>query len=221
MSLQHSPRIVTNGLVLCLDAANRKSYPRTGSAWTDLTNNGNNGTLINGPSFSGANRGAIVFNGSNNYVTTNKTATELGFYDASYTMEAWVYPTDLTSDKTMFGTDQTEFRKGLHLVFRSSTIYQGHYSSDFGAGTVNINNWYQIVYTYNKANNACQIFKNSIIQGAGSIGSFIGDTSVNIGRWTSAFYFNGNGAIYRIYNRVLTAQEIQQNYNANRSRFGL
>ncbi len=63
MSLLHSPKIVTNGLVLCLDAASRKSYPGTGNVWRDLSGNGNNGTLTNGPTFSSANGGSIVFDG--------------------------------------------------------------------------------------------------------------------------------------------------------------
>ena len=68
MGLTHSPRIVTDGLVLCLDAANAQSYPGTGTTWTDRSTSGNNETLTNGPTFDSANRGAIVFDGSNDRV---------------------------------------------------------------------------------------------------------------------------------------------------------
>ena len=213
--------IVTNGLMLNYDAGFDPSYPTTGTTWYDLSGNANNGTLINNPAFNSANSGSIVWDGADDYVNTGKTATQLGFYDANYTMEAWVYPTSLTNDRTMFGTDQTSFRQGLHLVFRNGVIYQGHYSSDFAAGTVTVNNWYQIVYTFNASNGACEIFKNGVSQGTGTIQSFLGTTNVLIARWASAQYFQGNGGIYRIYNRVLSSSEITQNYNAQKARYGL
>jgi hypothetical protein len=213
--------IVTNGLMLNYDAGFDPSYPITGSTWYDLSGNSNNGTLINNPAFNSANSGSIVWDGTDDYVNTGKTATQLGFYDANYTMEAWVYPTSITGDRTMFGTDQTALRQGLHLVFRGGNIYQGHYASDFQAGTVTVNNWYQIVYTFNASNGACQIFKNSVSQGTGTISSFIGTTNVLIARWGGAAYFQGNGSIYRIYNRVLSSTEVTQNYNAQKGRFGL
>jgi hypothetical protein len=213
--------IVTNGLMLNYDAGFDPSYPTIGSTWYDISGNSNNGTLINNPAFTSANSGSIVWDGTDDYVNTGKTATQLGFYDANYTMEAWVYPTDLSSDRTMFGTDQTEFRQGLHLVFRGGVIYQGHYASDFSAGTVTTNNWYQIVYTFNASNGACQIFKNSVSQGTGTISSFIGTTNILIARWAGTYNFQGNGSIYRIYNRVLTQAEVTQNYNAQKGRFGL
>jgi hypothetical protein len=213
--------IVTNGLVLNLDAGFTTSYPTTGSTWYDLSGNSNNGTLINNPAFNSANSGSIVWDGTDDYVNTGKTATQLGFYDANYTMEAWVYPTILTSDRTMFGTDQTAFRQGLHLVFRGGVIYQGHFASDFSAGTVTVNNWYQIVYTFNASNGACEIFKNGVSQGTGTISSFIGTTNILIARWATQYNFQGNGSIYRIYNRVLTQAEVTQNYNAQKGRFGL
>ena len=62
--LTHSPRIITDGLVLCLDAANKQSYPGSGTVWTDLAGS-NNGTLTNGPTFSSANGGSIVFDACN------------------------------------------------------------------------------------------------------------------------------------------------------------
>jgi hypothetical protein len=213
--------IVTNGLMLNYDAGFDPSYPTTGSTWYDLSGNSNNGTLINNPAFNSANSGSIVWDGTDDYCNTGKTATQLGFYDANYTMEAWVYPTNLSGDRTMFGTDQQGFRQGLHLVFRNGNIYQGHYASDFNAGTVTVNNWYQIVYTFNASNGACQIFKNNVSQGTGTIASFIGTTNVVIARWAEQGYFSGNGGIYRIYNRILSSSEISQNYNAQKGRFGL
>ena len=69
MSLSHSPKIVTNGLVLCLDAADQKSYPGTGTTWFDRSGNGNNGTLIGGVGYNSTNAGIIVFDGINDNVS--------------------------------------------------------------------------------------------------------------------------------------------------------
>jgi hypothetical protein len=63
MAFNYSPKIIQDGLVLYLDAANTKSYPTTGTTWTDLSRSGNNGTLINGPTFNSGNGGSIVFDG--------------------------------------------------------------------------------------------------------------------------------------------------------------
>ena len=68
MSINYNPRIVTDGLVLLLDAGNTKSYPGTGTTWTDISRNGNNGTLTNGPTFDSANGGSLVFDGVDDYV---------------------------------------------------------------------------------------------------------------------------------------------------------
>ena len=81
--MYYGPKIVTSGLVLCLDAANKRSYPGTGTTWTDLSGNSNNGTLTNGPTFSAGNQGSIVFDGTNDYayqsLFTNAITTTLTF----------------------------------------------------------------------------------------------------------------------------------------------
>ena len=202
-------------------AGTRGTTVATGGGWADLTGIGNNGELVNGVRENSANGGALSFDGSNDYVDCGKTATQLGVYDADYTFDAWVYPTNLDSDKTMFGTDQTASRQGLHLVFRGGAIYQGHYGADFSAGSATLNAWNNISYTYVKSSSSASIYKNGVLQGSGSIASFIGTTNILIGRWASNYYFSGNGSNYKIYNRALSAAEISQNFNALRGRYGL
>jgi hypothetical protein len=221
MTISYGPSIVTSGLVLALDAADRNSYPGSGTTWTDLTGRGNNGTLTNGVGYNSNNMGSLSFDGVDDYVDCGKTATQFGVYDADYTFDAWVYPTNLSGDKTMFGTDTGVVRGGLHLVFRNGAIYQGHYESDFAAGSATLNVWNNITYVYVKSSSLASIYKNGIFQGSGSIGSFIGTTNILIGRWLGGNYFIGTGSNYKIYNRALTAAEIQQNFNATRSRFGI
>ena len=86
MSLYHSPQISLNGLVLCLDAANPKSYPGSGTTWTDLSGNGNNGTLVNGVGYSSDNLGSLVFDGANDYVN----AGNLGSFYSQGTISYWM-----------------------------------------------------------------------------------------------------------------------------------
>lgn len=94
MGLTHSPKIVTNGLVLALDAANNKSYPGSGVTWYDLSGNGNNGTLTNGPTFNVGNLGSIVFDGTNDYVSFNNsgTSTSFDFGTGDMTFTFWMLP---------------------------------------------------------------------------------------------------------------------------------
>ena len=69
MAYRNGPKIVTDGLVLCLDAAIGKSYPGSGTSWTDLSGNGNNGTLQNTPTFNSANGGSLIFDAANDVVS--------------------------------------------------------------------------------------------------------------------------------------------------------
>ena len=94
--LAHGPSIITQGLVLALDAADRNSYPGTGTAWTDLSGNGNNGTLTNGPTYNSANGGSIVFDGSNDYVNFSYNSS-LNIGGLNITLSSWVRPTSLVN----------------------------------------------------------------------------------------------------------------------------
>ena len=212
--------IVGNGLTFSIDAIDTISYPRFGSTVyniLDLTTTGTFGSTVSWNS-----NNYFVYGGGG-FINLNKNATGLGLYNASYTAEAWVYPSQsLSGDRGIFGDGGSVLRQGLHLIFREGAIYQGHFSQDFTAGTVALNNWYQIVYTYNVSNNACQIYKNSILQGSGTIESYIGTTNINLGGgYGNTGPFIGYQAIYRLYNRVLSSNEITQNFNANRGRFGI
>lgn len=98
MALNHSPKIVTNGLVLYLDAANQKSYPGSGTTWTDLSGNGNTGTLTNGPTFSANNNGGIVFDGANDYVSISNSSS-LNITGRNITIEVIFKSNDLASSQ--------------------------------------------------------------------------------------------------------------------------
>jgi hypothetical protein len=84
--MYYSPRIVTSGLVLALDAAERLSYPRTGTTWRDLSGNSNNFSLINGPTFSNTNLGNIVFDGADDYLLISSLVWD---YNVNFTIQFW------------------------------------------------------------------------------------------------------------------------------------
>ena len=216
--------IVTNGLRFNLDAGKTASYPGTGTTWTDLSGNGNHGTLAGAtlPVYSSDNGGSFVFNGSTSNVNLNKNASAIGIYDNSYTADAWVYPTNLSGDRGMFGDEVSANRQGLHLIFRGGTIHQGHYGSDANIGSVTTNSWWHIVFTFDKATGATKMYKNGVDQGnSGTIGSYIGTSNIHLGQaYGNTGYFQGKGAVYKMYDRVLSSAEVTTNYNALKNRFG-
>jgi hypothetical protein len=101
MGLSHSPSIITQNLVLCLDAANSKSYPGSGTTWTDLSGNGNNGTLANGVGYNSGNGGSLVFDGVDDYVSL--TSADLRFGGSnSYTFDFFIKVPHSTTNQTIF-----------------------------------------------------------------------------------------------------------------------
>ena len=109
MGLAHSPRIVTDGLVLCVDAANTKSYPGSGTTWTDISGKGHNGTLTNGPTFSSDNMGGIVFDGSNDAVTLSAKPRTYTFPSVGHMPQ---------QDAIQIQVDSHRFPKPGNLFFR-------------------------------------------------------------------------------------------------------
>ena len=129
MSLSHSPSIVTNGLVLCLDAGNTKSYNASISttAWTDLSGRGNTGTLTNGPTYNSSNGGSIVFDGVNDY------ATVPAFTYTPYCLDFWVYNnTQITANDSSMGGPGAQPYQSL---FRNLTDLQLNLGGWTGAAT--------------------------------------------------------------------------------------
>ena len=95
MALAHSPSTVMNGLVLCLDAANSKSYPGSGDTWFDLSGRGNNGTLVNGVGYDSGNGGSFSLDGVDDYSSVPSTnGLDLSGTSTSLTVSCWARTTD-------------------------------------------------------------------------------------------------------------------------------
>jgi hypothetical protein len=233
MSTKYSPQIVTSGLVLALDAANKVSYPGSGTSWYDLSGT-NNGTLTNGPTFNAGNGGSIVFDGVDDYVSVS-SAQSLNPGTNSFTIDYWC---KINSSNYSCALET----RGTNLYgFLAIAYYLGGYMSLFLNGTndpaqniylttttpVQFSVWnhqsivvdrstQQIIFYYNgyQTGNKVSITDTGTIDpGSGYrywIGGDLGGSPMN-----------GNIPILRQYNRALSATEILQNYNATKSRFGL
>ena len=214
------PHIITDGLVLALDAANTKSYPGSGTTWTDLSGNRNNGTLVNGPTFSSANVGSVVFDGVNQTVSiTNNTTTQFS------NTESWSFSltTELLSQNTEY---PSIFRKGsaagtglLLFYYSSGSISLKHNNSQPFNFTVPMNRPFTYTATYS-GSGAVKIYLNGVyrVDGPTMVGV---DTTNNLTLGSGDSYSNIRMYNFSKYNKALTASEIQQNYNALKSRFNL
>lgn len=220
MSASGGPDLATNGLVVCFDLSSNKSYRGSGTIINDLSNNSNIGALINSPTYSSINKGRLTFNGTNQYISTNIYANNIGIYNASYTAEAVFSATDAAAANSMvFGSEGTD-RKGWHLGMRSSAFYFGQYANDFAGGPAVSNTIYHVVWILNLSINTGYIYVNGKFNASNSLNSFIPDNPIWLAQaYTAGTYFGGDIYLARIYRRVLSESEIFQNYNALRARY--
>ena len=235
MSGKSGPDIVENGLVLCLDAANKLSYPGTGTTWTDLSGNSNTGTLTNGPTFSAGNMGSILFDGTNDYVDTVNTGTTFQFANVTFTVSLWI-KTSATSG-VIISKGATASTAGWMFQFDSAGTVSGTTKGSDGTNTynrsstatVNNNTWRNIVavYTTNTTtlgSNTTSIYIDGVLSnGTGTLGGLVYATTtdtIQIGRRPTGAYWSGSVSNIQIYNRELSDGEVLQNYNAVKSRFG-
>jgi hypothetical protein len=220
--------IVTDGLVLNLDAGYTVSYPKDGTTWYDLSGNAGNSTLVNGPSYSSDNGGCISLDGSNDLINGPNNVT--WFSNSSFTIESWFkFNSSPPTEQLWFSANQSppgETQQDIHLRVMSGTgLRFGFYGNDLDASNVvSHSNWYQVICSYDYSTDNSKIFVNGSQVATGSAGPYTPiDANVGIGYWRgrNVQYFKGNIAITRVYNRALSATEIAQNFNAQKSRYGL
>jgi hypothetical protein len=222
MSASSGPDLATNGLVVCFDLSSNKSYRGSGAIINDISNNSNVGTLINSPTYSSINKGRLTFNGTNQYISTNIYANNIGIYNASYTTEAVFSATNAAlTDSMVFGSEASgQTRKGWHLGMRSNAFYFGQYGNDFGGGTAVSNTIYHVVWVLNLSISTGYIYVNGRLVASGNLSGFIPDNPIWLAQaYAANTYFGGDIYLARIYNRVLSESEIFQNYNALKARY--
>jgi hypothetical protein len=228
-TLSGGPNIVTNGLVLYLDAANPRSYVSGSTAWNDLSTFSNNGTLVGGPVPSADGAGSIIFDGSNDYVSRAYNST----FDirTGITLSAFFRRNSIftqLSDCFILSRPPAwyfydEYNSGN---IRGEVFINGVRRGAVAAAMPNDGKWYEFVYTYNSSTGLSTMHRNGIavttVQLTGLANYLIDFSNSN---FANIFASNVGKSYYvsnlKIYNRALSAEEVLQNYNATKGRFGL
>ena len=227
MAGKSGPDIVKTGLVLYLDAANKLSYPGSGTSWIDLSGNNYTGTLTNGPTFSAANLGNIVFDGTNDYVITSTFTPNF----TQKTMGGWVKLTSTSQQggglinlQSVGGStfDAIVYNEtGQGWGFGSNNGFRSGWS---GVSETSTNVWINIVATYE--NLSYKFYRNGILiytlTSFNALNFNFSSESLIGYRHTggTGAFLSANISMGYIYNRVLSSTEVLQNYNAVKSRFG-
>jgi len=226
-SVHVNPKIITEGLVLALDAANKKSYPGSGTTWFDLSGNGNHGTNAN-MTFETDKLGVFDFNNS----TSESTIANSDSLNpvSQLTLEAVVNfdgnSTDFIFEKGNVNTQYSIFSHGTDLVFR--TVHQGvsGYDSLYGAKSQGITNgqYHHVLGSYNGSTKKLYIDGKEVAtkNKTGNLvtttpGASVGD----FGGASTGYPFGGKIALVRVYNIGLNASQVKQNFEAIRGRFGI
>ncbi len=222
--------IVTNGLVLHLDAGRAASYGGDGTTWRDLSGQNNNGTLVNGVGFTVDDGGSLIFDGVNDYVQTNKLKVS---DTKNFTVGVFVKPKETQiSLANMIDYDHsnggfTIQQSGastnyFSFAYQYSSVGPLYYEST--PILLTAGQWNHLIFTKNNETivgylNGQKQFETT---GYSNVVNLINNYIV-IGNWIfgGGRQFNGNIAQVSIYNRALSASEVQQNFNALRSRFGV
>jgi hypothetical protein len=238
VSVAGGPDIVENGLVLYLDAANRRSYPGSGTSWVDLSGNNNTGTLTNGPTFDGENGGSILLDGTNDFISTGTTPIQLQG-DSTFTISMWVKRLRNEGSNTgIWGFGGNVTNQGICSWWNNNnneiTIDTWARATFTTGQTYPLNewvyvSWQKIAGAMTRAN--CIVWKNLdsytgtqlTILRAENVAPNINNQGITLGRIHPSYNVpvNFQFSSVVVYNRTLTAQEIQQNYNATRSRFNI
>ena len=234
MSTRYNPSIVRDGLAFYLDAANTKSYPGSGTTWTDISGKGNNGTLTNGPTFSSDNLGNIAFDGSNDYVNASAV---LSAGQQKYTLSAWwnITSTDGSGGVVVMEQNSSsvvQHRRACILISESAGKwgFNGQSNDNHDEVPLQIGQWVNGVVTIDTTagSSGLKLYENGSLYFTGTTSTGIsnlnvGDHAFAIGHKVSdgSEHFHGKISCVSVYRRVLTATEVLQNYNALKGRFGL
>ena len=217
------PHIVEDGLVFAIDAGSTRSYSGSGTTVTDLVGT-NNGTLTNGVGYNSANGGSFTFDGTDDIIITPGTAATN--ISTTLTAEAWVYYE--SGNGRIFQKDGATYTRCWEMG-----SYAGYFRVELwhsnGIGipaasspsALAVNGWTYVALTFDGTD--VKMYQNGAlvktVNFPGNIRTDINTPLTIGGRWSSGEYFDGNIAPTRLYNQALTAAEILQNYNAQKSRF--
>jgi len=233
MGCSSGPDIVEDGLVLCLDAASKRSYSGSGTTWVD-TVGGNNGTLTNGPTFDSANGGSIVFDGSDDRVEIPDSDL-FSFVGSAFSLSVWLKTSSTISSSKGFISKGNTLTAGEYVfhsyndivAFRLTDNSTGAYRGVSANSAIDQGVWANFVAVSDGTQeiSGMSIYKNGVLLSVSdnSGGSFTGvqntSTPLKIGARSNSEIFAGNIALSLVYNRALTADEIRRNYLSTKERY--
>lgn len=224
MSVYAGPEIVSDGLVLSLDAANSKSYIGSGTAWTDLSGNGNNGTLQNGPIYNTSNLGNFSLDGIDDriLISCNNSTVRAFNSTTQFIIKLPLY----SGGQRCILSYRTDFGGKLYIGKQSSGIfcfYDQLSTPAFTVGNIAANSTVMCAVTCDSTNNLLSVYINGKLVGSASRTGWnsVYHTSLYLGYDAGGTneYMLGNFYQFSHYNRVLSDNEIQQNFNALRGRY--
>jgi hypothetical protein len=232
-TISNAPPLITNGLILNYDISNASSYGGSGTTVTDLTGS-SNATLYNSPTYSSSGGGYLTFNGSNQYLGTNtalgsklnpaNTSTVISIFLWAYPMDNGVIVSELGSTTPNTGWHDSQ----IEIV--AGTLRFSVWSNNPGfASTIStpLNNWYYMGFTYNGTNligyvnGASAVTSGTISRSTPSANLYYAVATVDGTNLGDGTYANMRFGGMQVYNTALSAAEVLQNYNAQKSRFGL
>jgi Concanavalin A-like lectin/glucanases superfamily len=224
-NIQYEP-IVTNGLVINLDAGFVPSYPTTGATWYDLSGYGNNATMYNGLSYNSG--GWMDFDGADDYCSINYNSASMSSWNTGQTISIWMYhnipdgrrnPWDQAYGG--YGTWTHEQGGSINYYYGNAGVNNQPYTS-LASASVTKNVWNHMCVT--RSTSTINWYKNGVLSSTQNnpYGTLANTTAnIRIGLGYTGTYWQGRMAIIQAYNRPLTATEVLQNYNAQKARFGL
>jgi len=231
MGIRRGPNIVRDGLVFAVDAANPTSYPGSGTIWKDQTVNQNNGTLTNGPTFDSGNGGSINFDGSSDYAEVMQDGKGSVFETQTYTIESWIKLDNTNGNEVIFSYDftahaqpyyaahlRTASNGRLFLGWNNGSAFKNIIAAN---GTMTAGAWLHVVGLYESGRQTLYVNGEIVKSGTSTHTITFYNQEVWIGKGNFGGEFGGNIASVKFYNRALSDDEVTQNYNALKGRFGL
>jgi hypothetical protein len=229
MGTKYNPRVVTNGLVYYIDAANPRSYSGSGNTAYELRSSGIGGTLVNGTGFGTTNNGYFIFDGANDYIQVPVSYIPSG---NEVSVCLWNFGTTAQTSSVFSAFSADESRTiNIHLPWNDNVVY---WDAGFSAGTYDRINtatltntqwqgWHYWAFIKNATTGVMELYLDGVlnVSGTSKTRTMPSPSQAFIGRFqiSSPLYHVGRVSLLHLYNRALTAQEVLQNYNATKKRY--
>jgi len=219
MGFYRGPNIVTENLTFAVDAGSTRSYPSSGTTWKNLGSSGSDVALTNGPTFNAANGGYFEFDGTDDYAYSNSTSFNI---TGNVTINSWIRHdgTGSSVGNYMSNSANSGYRMRRNGA-NGSNLWIYASGNAVNGGAIYDNIWYMVTGVFSSTGlrayiNGVLVDSNTTAYSASFGGSFF------IGAYATGLeIFGGDIASAQVYSSALTASEILQNFNAQKSRFGL